>query len=124
MPPQPRSQSLEGWLSKRGEDTGQAWKMRWCTLNLATGTLSIAQNEQGSPERELQITPAMRVRTFDDPACSAEAKVLRFRKPMGFELCGGSGCRAWYFDAGTLLKRELWVRSLVQAAGSAHSMMH
>lgn len=124
MPQQPRSQPLEGWLSKRGEDIGQAWMMRWCTLSLATGTLSISQQEHGSPERELQITPAMKVRTFDDPACSAEGKVQRFRKPMGFEICGGPGCRVWYFDAGTLIKRELWVRSLLQVAGSAHSMMY
>lgn len=92
--------------------------MRWCQLNPATGTLSICKDERGRVELELPINYTMQVRAFDDPTCSAEARVFRFRKPMGFEIQAGPGHRNWYFDAGTTVKRELWMRSLMQVTGN------
>eukprot|EP00929_Paragymnodinium_shiwhaense_P022918 TRINITY_DN14494_c0_g1_i1.p1 TRINITY_DN14494_c0_g1~~TRINITY_DN14494_c0_g1_i1.p1 ORF type:complete len:528 (-),score=91.24 TRINITY_DN14494_c0_g1_i1:169-1602(-) len=126
--PPPRSQPssgppvvMAGWLSKRGDD----WKMQWSTKWFALypgGILTYSGEEGGMEERRIQLHPSTQARTFESGQVSGEAKLMRMKKPYGFELFQGHGNKTWLVDAGSRDKRDLWIAAINQATAQMRAM--
>lgn len=104
---------LEGFLSKRGAHAGQAWYLRYFSLEADTGLLSYRnRQEDEGDQRRIPINGNTQVRPFSDAMATPEAKFLFREKPCGFEIFNGPHTRVWYLDAGRGEKLHAWVKTL------------
>lgn len=110
----PGPQCLEGWLSKRGHDFAQGWLQRWFMLRPGP-TLTYSRNEGGKDDRQIAINASTQVRAFGHPQATGQAKVMKAKRPFGFEIYLGPDTRTWYLDAGSADKLEAWLRNLNEA---------
>lgn len=121
-PPAPvrDSRELAGWLGKRGDNFSSSWLNRWCRIE--GNKLSYSQTQNGPEEGFIVLDGFTQVRGLNDPMATPEARILKSKKPFGFEIFAGRGAKAFYFDAGTAEKQAIWLQQMNRITSDAHHM--
>lgn len=70
--------------------------------------------EKGYDDVVLQLNPGSQATAFDFPGASAQARLLKMKKPSGFEISAGQGQPSLFVDAGNSTKRDVWMRTIKQ----------
>eukprot|EP00747_Dinoflagellata_sp_TGD_P183673 gnl/TRDRNA2_/TRDRNA2_38712_c0_seq1.p1 gnl/TRDRNA2_/TRDRNA2_38712_c0~~gnl/TRDRNA2_/TRDRNA2_38712_c0_seq1.p1 ORF type:complete len:410 (-),score=60.17 gnl/TRDRNA2_/TRDRNA2_38712_c0_seq1:28-1224(-) len=113
-PPPPelacQAEALQGWLGLRGERLGEEFRTRW--FRLYGNTLYYSNEQDGADAKQILLDAMTEVRVLADPMATPEGKVMKMRKPNGFEIYHGKGLRVWYIDAGNPEKLDIWMRGL------------
>jgi len=103
--------AMEGWLSKRSEDFGKSWVLRWFVLH-SNGVMIYSKAQNGPECKRIILDNMTQVRLFNDTSATEEGRRAGIKKVCGFEIFQGQGRRTWYLDPGSPAKCELWMNAL------------
>lgn len=85
--------------------------------------MSYSKAEDRKDAKTLPLSTNSEARALNWPTASEEGKKMAQKHPFAFEVYNGRGERTWYLDAGSIQKRDVWIKALNDAVARMRGPM-